>query len=69
MKKMPTKNGGVSSLIRLRRAGQITLASEIGKALRLREGDYLEASLVKGGVFLKPVMVVRRTVARKRKTR
>jgi bifunctional DNA-binding transcriptional regulator/antitoxin component of YhaV-PrlF toxin-antitoxin module len=53
------------SLVRLRGAAQITLPGSIRKALHVREGDYLEASLTKGGVFFKPVVVIDRAALRK----
>jgi bifunctional DNA-binding transcriptional regulator/antitoxin component of YhaV-PrlF toxin-antitoxin module len=48
------------SLMRLRRAAQLTLPAEIRTALKVKDGDYLEAQIVKGGVLLKPVSVVER---------
>jgi len=46
------------SLVKVRRAAQITLPNDIRKALDVREGDYLEAEIVEGGVLLRPVSVV-----------
>ena len=54
------------SLVKIRRAAQITLPSDIRQALGIKEGDYLEAELVEGGVMLKPVAVVDRETARRR---
>jgi len=51
------------ALVKLLRGGQLTLPAEARKALRLAEGDYLEAEVVQGGVMLKPVAVVDRTKA------
>jgi AbrB family looped-hinge helix DNA binding protein len=48
------------SLMRVRRAAQLTLPMDVRKALNLKEGDYLEARIVKDGVLLKPVTVVER---------
>ena len=48
------------TLMRIRNAAQLTLPSEVRKALNIKEGDYLEASIVSGGVLLKPVSVVER---------
>ncbi len=45
------------SLVKVRRASQITLPAEVRDALRVSEGDYLEAELVEGGVLLRPVAV------------
>lgn len=47
-------------LMRIRGAAQLTLPAELRKALNVKEGDYLEASLAEGGVLLKPVAVVER---------
>lgn len=49
----------------MRGAGQITLPKAFCKALQLREGDYLEAGVLGGGLLMKPVMVVRRSAAKK----
>ena len=48
--------GGLD-LVRIRRAGQITLPREVRDAMNLGEGDYLEPRLAKGGVLLRPVSV------------
>lgn len=48
------------ALLRVRKSAQLTLPAEIRRALKVDEGDYLEAELVKGGVLLKPVSVVAR---------
>ena len=45
------------SLIKVVRNGQITLPAEVRKTLMVKEGDYLEASLVNGKVVLTPVSV------------
>jgi AbrB family looped-hinge helix DNA binding protein len=46
--------------MRVRAAAQVTLPAEVRKALKIREGDYLEAEIVAEGVLLKPVAVVAR---------
>ena len=51
------------SLVKVRRAAQITLPAEMRDALHVREGDYLEAELVAGGVLLRPVAIVSREQA------
>ena len=51
------------TVLKLRRSAQLTLPAEIREALKLCEGDYLEAELVEGGVMLRPVSVVRREEA------
>jgi AbrB family looped-hinge helix DNA binding protein len=48
------------TLMRIRNAAQLTLPADVRKALNVKEGDYLEASVVSGGVLLKPVSVVER---------
>jgi AbrB family looped-hinge helix DNA binding protein len=51
------------SLVRLLRGGQVTLPAETRKALKLNEGDYLEAEVREGSLVLKPVSVVDRQKA------
>ena len=51
------------TLMRVRRAAQLTLSAELRKALKVKEGDYLEARIVSGGVLLAPVSVVKRRKA------
>ena len=48
------------TLVKLRRAAQITLPLAIRRAARLKEGDYLEAEVTKAGILLRPVNVDRR---------
>lgn len=49
------------SLVRLRRAAQITLPLDIPEAARLKEGDYLEAEMTAAGVIpLTPVKIAQR---------
>jgi bifunctional DNA-binding transcriptional regulator/antitoxin component of YhaV-PrlF toxin-antitoxin module len=48
------------ALMRVRRSAQLTLPVEVRRALKVREGDYLEAKVVKDGVLLTPVTVVGR---------
>ncbi len=48
------------TLMRVRRAAQLTLPADVRQALNVQERDYLEALVVKGGVLLKPVSVVER---------
>jgi AbrB family looped-hinge helix DNA binding protein len=43
------------ALVRLLRRGQVTLPAETRKALKLTEGDYLEAEVREGALVLKPV--------------
>ncbi|WP_428488230.1 AbrB/MazE/SpoVT family DNA-binding domain-containing protein [Rhodopila sp.] len=49
------------SLVRLRRAAQITLPQDIRAAAQLKEGDYLEAEVTAAGtIILKPVSIAGR---------
>jgi AbrB family looped-hinge helix DNA binding protein len=50
-------------LTKMTRNGQVTLPAGIRKALRLEEGDYLEAELVDDAVRLRPVRMVDRAKA------
>ena len=54
--------GGLD-LVRVRRAGQITLPREVRDAMNLGEGDYLEPQFTKGGVLLRPVSIRARASA------
>jgi AbrB family looped-hinge helix DNA binding protein len=51
------------ALVRLLRGGQVTLPAETRKALKLSEGNYLEAEVREGALVLKPVMVLERGTA------
>ena len=53
-------------LTKLTRNGQVTLPAEARRALRLKEGDYLEAEVVDDVVQLRPVRVVDRAAADRR---
>ena len=55
-KDIVSRKGGLD-LVRVRRAGQITLPREVRDAMNLGEGDYLEPRFTKGGVLLRPVSV------------
>ena len=55
-----------SILLRVRRAAQLTLPADVRRALNVKEGDYLEAKITKGGVLLKPVAIVERDKAWRR---
>ena len=50
------------TLVKLRRAAQITLPLEIRQAAHLKEGDYLQAEVVEGGILLRPVSVGHRAL-------
>ena len=54
------------TLMRVRRAAQLTLPAEIRRALHVKDGDYLEAKVVKNGVLLKPVAITDRERAWKK---
>ena len=46
------------TLVKVRRAGQITLPRDIREAARLEEGDYLEAEVTESdAILLKPVSI------------
>src|SRR3954453_15745581 len=53
----------VMALVRMLRGGQVTLPAEARKALKLKEGDYLDLELPERGVLLKPVARVDRAKA------
>jgi hypothetical protein len=38
--------------MRVRTAAQLTLSAEVRRALNVKEGDYVEAQIVEGGVLL-----------------
>ena len=65
---MESLNSGTNgmTLVRLRERAQITLPQEVRDALKVKQGDYLEAELVEGGVLLRPMAVVDREAARAR---
>jgi AbrB family looped-hinge helix DNA binding protein len=65
---MPSLNPQESdvSLVKLLRGGQMTLPAEARRALRLKEGDYLEAEVGEDRIVLKPVAVVSREEAWRR---
>ena len=48
------------ALMRVRWMAQLTLPAEVRRALNIQEGDFLEATIVKEGVLLKPVAMVER---------
>jgi AbrB family looped-hinge helix DNA binding protein len=54
---------GSMALVRVKRAGQVTLPAELRKQFHLEEGDYLEAEAVENGILFKPVSVVERQKA------
>ncbi len=57
---MKIENEKQMTLIRIKRAAQITLPPNLRKQFDLNEGDYLEVEAVKDGILLKPVAVVAR---------
>jgi AbrB family looped-hinge helix DNA binding protein len=57
------------ALMRVRRMAQLTLPAEVRRALNVQEGDFLEATIVKEGVLLKPVAMVERERAWQRMMR
>jgi AbrB family looped-hinge helix DNA binding protein len=54
------------TIIKIRERAQITLPANVRRALKVGEGDYLEAEVVEGGLMLKPVALVDRETARAR---
>ena len=54
------------TLVRLRERAQITLPQDVRDALNVKQGDYLEAEVVAGGVLLRPVAMVDRDAVRER---
>jgi AbrB family looped-hinge helix DNA binding protein len=49
------------TLVKVRRAAQITLPRDIREAARLNEGDYLEAEVTEAGaILLRPVSIGQR---------
>jgi AbrB family looped-hinge helix DNA binding protein len=49
------------TLVKVRRAAQITLPRDIREAARLEEGDYLEAEVTESGaILLRPVSIAGR---------
>jgi AbrB family looped-hinge helix DNA binding protein len=54
------------SLVKITRNGQITLPASFRQALKVAEGDYLEAELVDGKFELRPVAVIDRAQADRR---
>jgi AbrB family looped-hinge helix DNA binding protein len=48
------------ALLKVLRAGQITLPADLRRRLRLGEGDYVEAEVVENGLLLKPVAMIER---------
>lgn len=45
------------TLVKVRRAAQITLPREIRDAANLKEGSYLEAEMTSDGILLRPVSI------------
>jgi AbrB family looped-hinge helix DNA binding protein len=54
------------SLVKVIGNGQITLPPEAREALRVKDGDYLEAEVVEGEVRLKPAAIADREAAWRR---
>jgi AbrB family looped-hinge helix DNA binding protein len=54
------------TLMRVRRAAQLTLPAEVRQALNVKEGDFLDAQIVKDGVLLKRVSMTGRDTERRR---
>lgn len=54
------------TLVKIRERAQITLPAEVRRALKVGQGDYLEAEVVEGGLMLRPVALVDRDAAKAR---
>ncbi len=63
MSNVSSAQSKAAGLLRVLRAGQVTLPAELRRQARIREGDYLEAEVVEGRVILKPVAVMSREEA------
>lgn len=50
------------SIVRLKQKGQLTIPATIRTALRLTEGDMLEARVAKGSIVLSPKTLVDRRI-------
>src|SRR5689334_21609995 len=59
----PQTENSVMALVRMLRGGQVTLPAEARKALKLKEGDYLDLEVTERGMLLKPVAVLDRAMA------
>jgi AbrB family looped-hinge helix DNA binding protein len=51
------------ALVRMLRGGQVTLPAEARRALKLREGDYLDLEVDGGALTLRPMQLVDRADA------
>lgn len=51
------------ALVRILRAGQVTLPAELRKQFHLAEDDYVEVEAVREGILLRPMAVVEREKA------
>lgn len=51
------------ALLRILRAGQVTLPAELRKQFHLAEDDYVEVEAVKEGILLRPMAIVEREKA------
>jgi AbrB family looped-hinge helix DNA binding protein len=60
------KGGEGMPLVKVVRNGQITLPASVRQALKVGEGDYLEAEVIDGKVELRPVAVIDRAQADRR---
>jgi AbrB family looped-hinge helix DNA binding protein len=58
---LPFSGGPPVSLVKIRRAAQITLPRDVREAARLEDGDYLEAEVTPAGaILLRPVSIAGR---------
>lgn len=63
MTRADTQENMIMALVRMLRGGQVTLPAEARKALKLREGDYLDLEVRGSTLTLKPVAVFDRAEA------
>src|ERR671926_1276913 len=54
---------GSMALVKLLRGGLLTVPAEVRKALRLKDGDYLDVKVEEGTLTLRPVAVIDRQKA------
>ena len=55
-KSLPSRKTG--ELVRVRRFAQLTLPEEFRERFGVKEGDYIQATMVSRGMMLKPVTII-----------
>jgi AbrB family looped-hinge helix DNA binding protein len=56
------KNRKLSPLIKVMRHGQITIPKELRNVFEIQEGDLVEVTLNESGIFIKPKLVVDKSI-------